>query len=399
MITAAVHLLLDTSYCLYLIRTRDIHEQQAFVAYAPGEIAVSSLTVAALQGYAQTSSAPDQNRRALEQFLLPLVVADFDAESARLLAQTSVQAPLQGDIHAALLAAHARRLKATLVTRQPQQYAGIPGLRVQIGVAGATVAVPTLPPAMIPLPPRRQPAAGPHTIVMTGSHDLSLDLLADWLHAGKPSLVLAAAHVGSVAGLVALRQHEAHLAGVHLLDEETGEFNRAPVRHLLVEQGVHVVLVGFVNRVQGLLVARGNPKGIRGLADLARDDVVYVNRQPGAGTRVLLDHHVRRLQIDPAQIRGYARQATTHLAVASAVAQGQADCGLGIQAAAQAMGIDFVPLFDECFDLAIPAEHYNSPLLAPLLHILRQPDGGFSRQVAVLGGYDTRPMGKVLAEM
>lgn len=395
MITAAVHLLLDTSYCLHLIRTRAVHEQHSFATYAPGEIAVSSLTVAALQGYAQASSAPDQNRRALEQFLLPLVVVDFDAEAARLLAQTNAQASLAGDVHTALLAAHARRLKATLVTRQPQHYAGIPDLRVQVGVAGSAATAP----AVIRLPARRQPAAGPHTIVMTGSHDLSLDLLADWLHAGKPSLVLAAAHVGSVAGLEALRQHEAHLAGVHLLDEETGEFNRAPVRRLLAEQGVPVVLVGFVNRVQGLLVARGNPKQIRGLADLARADVNYVNRQPGAGTRVLLDHHLRSLRIEPAQIRGYARQETTHLAVASAVAQGQADCGLGIQAAAQAMGIDFVPLFDECFDLAIPAEHYATARMAPLLHLLRQRGSGFSQQVAALGGYDTQPMGKVLAEM
>ena len=400
MTTPLVRLLLDTSYCLYLIREKPLDKQVDFAAYAPGELAVSSITVAALQSYAQASRRPEQNRRALDQFLLPLVVADFDAEAARLLAHAGAQGQVQGNVHAALLAAHARRLNAALVTRRPDLYAGVPGLRLQSDVGDAEQAGIVQPgTAAAPAPRLRTPAAGPHTIVMTGSHDLSLDLLADQLHAAHPSLVLAAAHVGSLTGLLALREHEAHLAGAHLLDTETGEFNTSYAQRLLAAYGVHVVLVGLVSRVQGLIVGRNNPKAIAALADLAREDVVFVNRQPGAGTRILLDFHLRLAQVAPVQIQGYASEATTHLAVASAVAQGQADCGLGIQAAAQTLGLDFVPLFDERYDLVIPVEHYASALLAPLLELLRQPEPEFRRRVEALGGYRTSVMGRVMAEL
>ena len=136
-----------------------------------------------------------------------------------------------------------------------------------------------------------------------------------------------------------------------------------------------------------------------GLLDLARPDVTFVNRQAGAGTRVLLDFHLRRSGLEPQQIRGYERQEPTHLAVAAAVADGRADCGLGVFAAARALDLDFLPLFHERFDLVIPQEHYDSPLLAPLLGLLRRPQAGFMQQVAALGGYATGEMGKVLAEM
>ena len=174
-------------------------------------------------------------------------------------------------------------------------------------------------------------------------------------------------------GLLALREQGAHVAGIHLLDEETGEFNRRHVERLLAAYGVHVVLVGFVNRIQGLIVAPGNPKGIATLADLARDDVQFINRQAGAGTRLLLDVHLRQAGIEPAQVRGYEVETTTHSGVASAVVRGEADCGLGIQAAAQAQGLTFVPLFAERFDLAIPVAYYEHPLLLPLLALLRRP--------------------------
>ena len=156
------------------------------------------------------------------------------------------------------------------------------------------------------------------------------------------------------------------------------------------------MLLGFVDRVQGLMVPRGNPKRIHDLEDLLRNDVVFVNRQRGAGTRVLLDYKLKQRQISARQIGGYDRQEYTHLAVAAAVASGAADCGLGILAAARALGLDFIPLFDERYDLVIPTRHYESPLLQPLLSLIRDPE--FARSVEALGGYGTGQMGKILDE-
>jgi putative molybdopterin biosynthesis protein len=253
--------------------------------------------------------------------------------------------------------------------------------------AGAIVAVELLRPA----------DAIDQTIVAIGSHDLTLDLLADQLRQQHPALSLASAHVGSLSGLLALQRGEAHLAGSHLLDEASGAYNVDFIRRLLTPHGIRVVLLGFVQRQQGLLVAPGNPKGIAGLADLLRPEVLFVNRQRGAGTRVLLDYELKRRNLDARAIQGYAHQEYTHLAVAAAVKSGAADCGLGILAAARALGLDFVPLLQERYDLVIPIEHYESALLAPLLQIIRTPD--FAQRVTALGGYTTTDMGQVLAEL
>jgi len=158
-----------------------------------------------------------------------------------------------------------------------------------------------------------------------------------------------------------------------------------------------VVLVTFVRREQGLIVAPGNPKGIRGLADLARPDVRYINRQRGAGTRILLDYRLAQLGIDPAHVRGYEREEYTHLAVAAAVQSGAADCGLGIAAAARALNLDFLPLEQERYDLVIPRAYYESDLLRPLLDLVRGPD--LRRAVSELSGYDATHMGQVAAEI
>ena len=232
------------------------------------------------------------------------------------------------------------------------------------------------------------------TIVAIGSHDLALDLLSNELARRVAGSALASANVGSLGGLLALARGEAHLAGSHLLDEETGEYIVGYIqRHLA---GRSVVLVHLAGRVQGLIVPSGNPRGISTLADLARQDVRFVNRQRGSGTRVLLDFQLRRLGVDPGAIGGYEREQYTHLAVAADVASGAADVGLGILAAARALGLDFVPLFNEQYQLVIPREHYDSPLLAPLLDIIRDP--GFRAQVDALGGYDVSDMGRVVWE-
>ena len=226
------------------------------------------------------------------------------------------------------------------------------------------------------------------TIFAIGSHDISLDLLAQYLAAYGRRLV--SANVGSQGGLVALRRGETHLAGCHLLDTQSGVYNLAAVQQYLPEQKVRIL--GWVNRVQGLLVAKGNPKKIEGLEDLIREDVMFVNRQRGAGTRVLLDYQLGLLGITPLQIRGYDQEEYTHLAVAAAVASGRADCGLGIAAAAVALDLDFIPLFEEEYDLIIPAIYAEDDLLRPLFDLA--VDGSFRAAVGQLPGYDISRMGR-----
>lgn len=239
----------------------------------------------------------------------------------------------------------------------------------------------------------RTPREVASTILAIGSHDMTLDLMAQFL-AGRGRR-LASANVGSQGGLVALKRGEAHLAGSHLLDPETGEYNLAAVRRYL--PGVPAVIVTLVGREQGLMVLNGNPVEVRDVRDLAGKNVRFVNRQRGAGTRVLLDYHLSQLGIDAANIHGYDQEEYTHLAVAAAVASGRADCGLGIAAAAQALGLDFIPLFQERYDLIIPEAHYNSSLLQPLLGLLE--DVAFREAVAKLPGYDVSQMGNIVKRM
>lgn len=231
------------------------------------------------------------------------------------------------------------------------------------------------------------------TIVHIGSHDLALDLLAQYLAEAYPGMRLTSAHVGSLGGLLAVRRGEAHMAGCHLIDPQTGEYNVSYVKQYAPD--MPVVLVTLVHREQGLIVAKGNPKGIQTLSDLARPDVRFVNRQRGAGTRVLLDYRLGQLGINAAQVQGYAREEYTHLAVAAAVQSGVADCGLGIAAAAYALELDFRPLEQERYDLAIPRAFYESELLAPLLSVIRSAE--FRRAVMALPGYATTSSGKVVA--
>ncbi len=244
----------------------------------------------------------------------------------------------------------------------------------------------------------RPPEQIERTLVAIGSHDLTLDLLAQRLAEydgeGGP-LRLASANVGSQGGLVALRRGEAHLAGSHLLDPETGAYNLSAIRRYLPE--TPVVVVALVGRDQGLMVPAGNPQGLRTLADLGRADVRFVNRQRGAGTRVLLDYEIGKIGLSPAEIQGYDREEYTHLAVAAAVASSVASAGLGIAAAARALGLDFVPLFKEKYELVIPQAYFNSPLLRPLLDALHEPR--FRAEVAALPGYDVADMGTIVAEV
>ncbi|MHB8880109.1 MAG: molybdopterin biosynthesis protein [Thermodesulfovibrionales bacterium] len=234
-----------------------------------------------------------------------------------------------------------------------------------------------------------------HTIVCIGSHDNALDLLANILKKNYPAYSLSSAHVGSLGGIIALKKGEAHCAGTHMLDEETGEYNISFINRLL--PGKRIVLVNLVYRTQGMIVLKGNPKQITGFADLTRKDIVFINRQGGAGTRMLTDKHLKELGIDPKGIRGYEREEYTHMGVASAVLTGLADTGLGILAAARALDLDFIAVAKERYDLALPAEYLSDPKIAALLRTIRV-NAEFRQMVESLGGYDTTDMGKVMYE-
>jgi putative molybdopterin biosynthesis protein len=222
---------------------------------------------------------------------------------------------------------------------------------------------------------------------------MCLDLLAEFL--SKYDRRLASANVGSLGGLIALKNGEAHIAGSHLLDPNTGEYNIPYIKRYLTGVPIHVY--GFVGREQGLIVRRGNPKRISGLNDLRNSKINFINRQRGAGTRVLLDYHLSKLMINGEDILGYNQEEYTHLGVAAAVASGRADCGLGIPAAAKSLDLDFIPLFQETYQLIIPKFIAESELLRPLFEVMNEK----SFQQAILGmpGYDVRQMGKLIAEI
>jgi putative molybdopterin biosynthesis protein len=230
------------------------------------------------------------------------------------------------------------------------------------------------------------------TVVAIGSHDLAIDLLASFLQRRTPGMRLSSANVGSYGGLVALKRGEAHMAGSHLLDEETGEYNLAFIRQVIPE--LDFVLLNLSYREQGLMVPKGNPKRITNLEDLALPEVRFVNRQRGSGTRVLLDYELKQRGIEPESVIGYEREEFTHTAVAAAVMSGAADVGLGILAAARALDLDFVPLLRERYDLVIPRAHYESALLRPLLEVIHSDE--FREAVSQMGGYGVEDMGRVM---
>ncbi len=236
----------------------------------------------------------------------------------------------------------------------------------------------------------RTPAEIERTIMSIGSHDMTLDVLAQFL--AEKDRRLASAHVGSLGGLIALRRGEAHLAGSHLLDPKTGEYNLSYIQQYLPKVAVKVVTL--VGREQGLIVPKSNSKSITSLSDLVQEDILYVNRQRGAGTRVLFDYHLEKEGIDNSQINGYDREEYTHLAVAAAIASGRADCGLGIAAAAKALDLGFIPLDQERYDLIIPAEFFESELLQPFFDVLEDP--AFRKMVSNLPGYDISQMGQII---
>ena len=228
-----------------------------------------------------------------------------------------------------------------------------------------------------------------NTIHIVGSHDLALNLLIGKFKNQNPGIDIEIAHAGSLGGLIALQEDRADLAGIHLLDEETGEYNYPYVKHIL--PGREMAVVNLTYRIQGLMFAGGNPKQIAGLEDLIRSDIIFVNRQKGSGTRVLLDLELRKHGIVPSRIKGYDKELDTHLEVATSITQGIVDVGLGIEAAANTCGLGFLPLFQERYDLVIPMVNYHSRLICSLIEIISSED--FKKVVNNVGGYDTSQTG------
>ncbi len=232
------------------------------------------------------------------------------------------------------------------------------------------------------------------TLVVVGSHDNTLDVLADMLKAQATGLSLSSSHVGSMGGLMAVKRGLCHLAGCHLLDVEDGSYNLSYIRRFL--PGLPVRVINLVLRDQGLMLPPGNPGKVRGIGDLGRADITFINRQAGSGTRILLDYQLGRLGLDPGAIRGYETEESTHMAVAVAVLSGSADAGLGIHAAARALGLDFIPVVTEQYDLVIPEAYAAGAEVQALLEIVRGDE--FKRRVAALGGYHTAKTGTTIFE-
>lgn len=238
-------------------------------------------------------------------------------------------------------------------------------------------------------------AVEPDVLVAVGSDDPVLDLLLRLATEQHPEIRCASSPAGSIAGLIALHEQRADLAGVHLLDVDSGEYNVPFIKHVLPEEPI--MLIHLAQREQGLMVATGNPKGIRQVRDLARPGVRLINRQRGAGTRLLLHHRLCRAKIDPQAIVGYAHEAPTHNAVAAAISAGVADVGPGIRAVAQAWGLDFIPLGQERYDLAIPRPLFTSKRLLPLLEVMHQD--AFRQAAAGFSGYDLSSISEIVAEL
>lgn len=233
------------------------------------------------------------------------------------------------------------------------------------------------------------------TLVFIGSHDNILDVIANQLYKQRPATRISSAHVGSMGGIMAIRRGEAHLAGTHLLDEESGEYNISYIKRFLAD--VPLQLINLCYREQGLIVQKGNPLGIKGFAEIAERKLSFINRQNGAGTRLLTDKILRDLDIDPGSIQGYSHEEYTHMSVAAAIAGGSVDTGMGIRAAAVALNLDFVPVTEERYDLILPLRFLNDSKVGVVLDLLRN-NRSFHEKVLGLGGYDLRDCGKVMYE-
>ena len=231
-----------------------------------------------------------------------------------------------------------------------------------------------------------------NTLVVIGSHDPLLDELGDMLHVADNELFMSSSHVGSMGGIMAIRRGEAHAAGCHLLNTETGAYNVSFIKKYFPKGGVK--LVRCVGRQQGLMVAAGNPLGIEKFADIAKDGLRYVNRQKGSGTRILTDYLCKQNGLDAASIYGYDREELTHTSVAAQIVSGSADAGMGIYSAAKLYGLEFIPICIEEYDLIIPDHAWDTPMVQRMLEILKSD--AFQEKILSMGGYTIDNPGEVI---
>lgn len=222
------------------------------------------------------------------------------------------------------------------------------------------------------------------TLVITGSHDLIIDVLAD-------KMKISSAHVGSMGGIMAQKRGECHLSPIHLLDEATGEYNISYVKQYFPKQ--KMALIKGVGRIQGLMVEAGNPLGIKDFNDLRSRKLRFANRQKGSGTRILFDYQLKKLGISAAEINGYEKELNTHMAVAISVKNSVADCGLGVLSAAKAMGLDFIPVGMESYDFLVPERFLADERVQNFIHLLKSRD--FQNKLAEMGGYDCARTGEI----
>jgi len=230
-------------------------------------------------------------------------------------------------------------------------------------------------------------------LLILGSHDLALEMLAGYVNQTAPENQVMIISVGSLEGLVALRQGVTRITGCHLLDRESGEFNVSYVRHLFPDQAMRLVTLAY--REQGLILASSNPHHVHGLEDLVSRDLTFINRNRGSGTRIWLDGQLRMLGIQTQTVRGYDNEVSSHTALAEAILRGQADWGIGLIAAALRFGLGFIPLFRERYDLVFPEEYSDNPSILHLLETMQS--SRYHRMVDNLGGYETTHTGNLIS--
>ncbi len=229
------------------------------------------------------------------------------------------------------------------------------------------------------------------SIITIGSHDLSIDILADILQK-RYGLRLISINAGSMGGIFSLRRKETHFAGLHLLDYETGGYNVSYVQKYL--SGDNWLLINLVKRDQGLIIQKNNPLNISSLKDLKNPQIRYINRQNGSGTRILLDYLLEKEDIRPQEINGYNREEYTHLAVAASIKNGASDTGLGIYSSARALNLDFIPITREQYDLCILPQLFSTVNLERLYTAILSDE--FKDRIMAIGGYNLDSTGQII---
>lgn len=231
-----------------------------------------------------------------------------------------------------------------------------------------------------------------NTLVSIGSHDLIMDIISNRMQKSDDKHFLSSAHVGSMGGIMALRRGETHIAPIHLLDPKTGIYNISYAKKYLSNE--RMALIKGVKRIQGFMVPKGNPKNIKDFNDLTRENIIFVNRQRGAGTRILVDYMLEKSGIDEEEIVGYDREMTTHMSVAAAITSNTADVGVGVYSAAKAMGLDFVPIGEEHYDFLLPADYLKMDIVKAFIEAIISQD--FKDELLEMGGYGVEEIGEII---